>query len=210
LGRDAFWSDPDVVARFRDRDPDIHLARMLESTPDPASFPTLDLGCAGGRNAVALRARGVPFVALDASAPMCAETRSRVGGRVVRARMDALPLPDASFALVAALGIYHEATSDSELRRAFAETARVLRPGGAVLASLFSRAMVPPGVVLVPGEQLTFDLPGRGPGVRLAEDQLVEEMERAGLVPAIPVEVRRGSSEHGERISLLGLFARHS
>ncbi len=38
-----FWSDPDVVARFRDKEPDIHLMSLLDEIDDLAALSTAGL-----------------------------------------------------------------------------------------------------------------------------------------------------------------------
>jgi SAM-dependent methyltransferase len=200
----GFWSDPETVARFRDRDPDIHLVAILEEERDPTSLRVLDLGCAGGRNSAELARRGVPTIALDASAPMCAATRDREGTPTIQGVMDTLPFPDRRFDLVVALGVYHQASSGAELRRALEETRRVLRPGGRVLLATFAREMAGEAEAF-PGEPLVF--PSRHGGGRVAlleEDQLLRLAGEVGLAPTRPVETRRG----GDRVSLLGLFRR--
>jgi ubiquinone/menaquinone biosynthesis C-methylase UbiE len=201
-----FWSAPDVVARFRDREPDIHLMSLLAEVHELPSLRTLDLGCAGGRNAVALGDLMAPVTAIDASHPMCVATRERVGTRVARARMDRIPCRSSSFELVLALGIYHQADSDDEVRHAFAETERVLRPGGAVLLSVFSTEMLGPNDRAVPGATFSFETATRGRVVRFSPKSLRGILDDLGFEILRPLEVRRGTAERGPRISLVGLF----
>jgi SAM-dependent methyltransferase len=210
VNRDAdFWESDEAVARFGGRDPDIHLTALLD-TLDPGSLRVLDIGCAGGRNAVLLRERGARIVAADSAAAMCRATRARIGGSTVRARMDRLPCADRSFDLVAAIGIWHQAESDDEIRLAIAETARVLVPGGLVLVSLFAREMVGPDARPVPGELFTWDTPHRGRGVRLAPEDLLELTAEAGLGAVREIEIRRAAAEPVERVTLLGLFEKRA
>ena len=117
-----------------------NVAKLLDGT-EPQGKQILDIGCAGGRNAVFLAEKGVDVVATDGSAAMVARTRDRLAAvlgqeeavsRATQAFMDATPgARDASFDLVVALGIYHNARSPEEWERALAETARVLKAGGA-------------------------------------------------------------------------------
>jgi SAM-dependent methyltransferase len=209
-GTSDFWRRPETVARFRDRDADLHLMAAIEAVADPAALRVLDLGCAGGRNADALSVRGAFVVALDASRAMCAATRDRIGGRVVEGRMDALPHAAASFDLVVALGIYQQGESGDEVRRAVRETARMLRPGGRVLVSAFSTAMLGDDARPVPGDPLLFDRGEQGAVIRFSEETLTETFGAAGLGLRGPVEERRGASERGPRVSLVATFERES
>ena len=95
----SVWETPESVARFAERDPDVRLVELLGEIASPASFRVLDLGCAAGRNTVALAERGFDFQALDGSQAMIEHTRARVAAilgedearrRVHRARMDDL------------------------------------------------------------------------------------------------------------------------
>jgi SAM-dependent methyltransferase len=88
----------------------------------------LDLGCGTGFVAARLVARGWRLVGADFSAPMLAEARRSLAGRVplVRARAEALPIADAAVALVTCGTAFHWFAP----RPALDETTRVLVPGG--------------------------------------------------------------------------------
>jgi ubiquinone/menaquinone biosynthesis C-methylase UbiE len=91
----------------------------------------LELGCGTGKNTVWLAERVRSVLALDFSEGMLAKARDRVASDRVRcARHDVrerLPLADSTVDLLTAdLVLEHVAA----LRPAFAESARVLRPGG--------------------------------------------------------------------------------
>ena len=121
---DAFWEDPEKVEEFARKPPDHRLQALIEAEPDPRRLRALDVGCAGGRNAAFLAENGVDVVATDGSAAMVERTRERLAGllgpeaaaeRVIRATMDVMPwAADASFDLVVALGIYHNARTAEE------------------------------------------------------------------------------------------------
>ena len=144
----AVWEDPESVARFAGRDPDLRLLEILDAVDDPGSLRVLDLGCAAGRNTAVLAERGFDFHALDGSRAMIEHTRGRAEGlvgaaqaarRVHHGRMDDLSRFDAeSFDLVIALGVFHCAASGEEWHRAVAEAARVLAPGGRLLVAVFT------------------------------------------------------------------------
>jgi SAM-dependent methyltransferase len=90
----------------------------------------LDAGCGAGFNLLALAPLG-RAVGIDLAPEAIAFCRRR-GVRAVRASLLALPFPDAAFDAVTSFDvIYHAWVTDD--RRAVAEMARVLRPGGVLL-----------------------------------------------------------------------------
>lgn len=105
------------------------LDRLLASLP---AGPILDLGCGTGRTLRELASRR-PAFGLDADPAClgyCAERGSRGLGRTHGER---LPLRDGALALVTALDILEHLDDDLAAAR---EIHRVLRPGGALLASV--------------------------------------------------------------------------
>lgn len=99
----------------------------------------LDLGCGTGFVTASLVARGWRVAGADFSAPMLAEARRFLDGAapLVRGRAEALPLRDASVALVTCGTAFHWFAP----RPALDEIARVLVPGGWV--ALFWRYPTP-------------------------------------------------------------------
>jgi SAM-dependent methyltransferase len=106
----------------------------------------LDLGCGGGRHAFELLRRGAHVVALDRDAAdlkdaagtiaaMRAAGEVPAGAAAIALHADAyqLPLPDGAFDVVVAAEVLEHLTDD---RRALAEIARVLRPGGVVAVTV--------------------------------------------------------------------------
>lgn len=97
--------------------------------------PVLDLGCGGGMFVHDLAA-GRPqalVIGVDLSATALLYAQERSGGeRLLQADGGTLPLADQSIGLVTALDSFDQASLD--LDRALAETRRVLRPGGVLLA----------------------------------------------------------------------------
>lgn len=95
----------------------------------------LDVGCGSGSVTAELtQATAGRVVAVDADATMVARTRARLGdGAVAQADGRALPFPDASFD-IAVCNLVLLWSPDPA--RVVAEMARVVRPGGVVLASM--------------------------------------------------------------------------
>ena len=117
-------------------------------TVDFSRFPishgeqVLDLGCGFGRHAFEVYRRGANVVAVDWSAEEVAQVNTmfhamRTEGeaspdllaRAVRGDLTALPFPDNSFDAVIASEVLEHIPADEA---AFAEIARVVRPGGRV------------------------------------------------------------------------------
>ncbi len=108
----------------------------------------LDLGCGGGRHAYEAMRRGALVTAIDADASEIKDTAALMsalatddpatatrGGKGTAGVGDArcLPFPDASFDRVIAAEVLEHIPED---RRAMAELARVLRPGGTMAVTV--------------------------------------------------------------------------
>lgn len=111
----------------------IAFARELGSAAN-----VLDLGCGNGRNLAVLRERG-RAVGLDASAGLLARATAKAGhGSLVRGDAVALPFADASFDAVHCVATLHHLPSEGERRQCAREAARVLRPDGLALFSVWA------------------------------------------------------------------------
>lgn len=216
--RSDFWERPDIVARFAEREPDHRLGELVREYDRPRETRVLDLGCAGGRNTVLLATRGFDVRAVDASAPMVAETRRRVAevlgeeeaqARVRLGRMENLSdFSTESFDLVVSLGLLHNAGTWALWRRGADESARVLRRGGRMLVAHFSPEtdLTGEGVRRVEGEPHVFEgLPG-GRATLLHPAELDAEMAERGLVPEVPTTTGTTVTEKGRRVSVNALY----
>jgi SAM-dependent methyltransferase len=220
---DPFWDSVEVVARFAAREPDVRLLELLGEYAEPSKTRVLDIGCAGGRNAVSLAQAGFDLQALDASPAMVAKTRERLAPilgaaeaerRVRIGSMDDLSdFADASFDLVVALGVYHCARSREEWDRALSETARVLGPGGRLLVSVFTPEtdLDGRGTSPVPGEPDIYVMFADGGRHFLVDaERLDREMARFGLTPVEPTRTARPKTETGRRVSANGMYRKSS
>jgi SAM-dependent methyltransferase len=216
----SFWDSSENVERFAAREPDKRLSELIREYPNPTSVRVLDLGCAGGRNAVLLARNGFDVFAVDSSRAMVAKTRERltpiVGAaeaerRVREGRMDDLFwAEDANFQLVIALGLYHCAQSRAEWDRALSETARVLEPGGKLLVSVFTPEtdLSGRGTRPVPGEPGLYEGFDSGRHFLVDAGELDAELARFGLTPLEPTRTARPKTEVGRRVSANGLYGK--
>ncbi len=214
----SHWERREQVERFAGRTADRRLLELLPAFPQPKETRVLDLGCAGGRNAVVLAERGFDVHALDGAMAMVRKTRQRVAEvldrreaeeRVVLGQMDDLQrFAAGSFHLIVAVGIYHEAQTRAEWDRALDETARVLRPGGRVLVATFAPGSDPRGWGLgrVAGEDYLHRAP-HGETLSLLEpEELDREMARRGLVAVSPSKKVVVKTDRGQRITVNAFY----
>ncbi len=216
----SFWDSPENVARFAAREPDVRLTELIREYANPSATKVLDLGCAGGRNAVLLAENGFDLEAVDASSAMVAKTRERLASilgaaeaerRTRGGRMgDLSQFSDASFALVVALGVYHCAQSRAEWDRALAETARVLASGGRLLVSVFTPEtdLTGRGTRPVAKEPDVYEGFDSGRHFLVDAPALDREMARYGLRPLEPTRIARPKVETGRRVSANGLYVK--
>ena len=214
------WEDKEVVREFAEKKPDHRLIELLPQYETPSKIRVLDLGCAGGRNAVVLAEQGFDFYAVDSSKAMVEETRQRIGEiigideaekRVTVRTMDDLSVfHSETFDLVVALGIYHNARHHAEWERSLEETARVLKPHGRLLVSNFSPRCDPAGTGLSPvdGEPNVYEGFGSRLHYFIEAEELDQEMARFALVPAILTETVFRKTESGQRVTINGLYVK--
>jgi SAM-dependent methyltransferase len=99
--------------------------------PDPVASPVLEVGVGTGLVAMALAGLGLPVLGLDISAEMLGRAYERLGPRLVRGDARHLPVRAASVDAVVFPISLHVVGG---VPAAFAEAARVVRPGGRVIA----------------------------------------------------------------------------
>lgn len=129
-GADAWLEGPDPAYRR-------FAAALVAATPSPVAGATiLDVGAGTGAVSAILVAEGANVVALDNSADMLRAAQGTIPGlKTVVADAMELPFSDGAFdGATAGFCINHLPEPD----RFLAECARVVRPGGFVLASTFA------------------------------------------------------------------------
>ena len=215
-----FWERPDTVEQFAGRAPDHRLIALLDAFRDPPKTRMLDLGCAGGRNTVVLAERGFDIFAIDTSAAMVERTRARLvpllGAAEAKRRVrvgdmtDLRAFGDATFHLVVALGVYHNARNREVWDHALRETERVLARGGRVLVSNFGPGSAPGGTLVQPvqGEPHVYEGFESGPLFLFEAGALDSEMSAHGLHPVVPTETVVTTQGAGRRVTVNALYGK--
>ncbi len=130
----------------------------------------LDCGCGTGVNLEMLRQHG-PALGIDLTWAGLAFAHGRGERQVAQASADALPFPDASFDLVTSFDML-QCVPDPAEPVAFAEIARVLRPGGHAVLNVAA-------MDVLWGNHSIFAHEVR----RYSRKELREKLRRAGLEP---------------------------
>jgi SAM-dependent methyltransferase len=110
---------------------------------DLAGRLVLDAGCGGGRYSALLARYGARVVgvdlsaAVDKAAALCAEFPNAA---IVQADLLSLPLAESAFDFAFSIGVLHHSPDP---RRAFAEVARRVKPGGRLSVWLYRRNTLP-------------------------------------------------------------------
>lgn len=117
----------------------LEIASRLITERFPRDIRVLDLGCGAGVLSERLLSAGYSVDAVDMSADMLAFTKQRLSKydsdkyRLARAECASLPFPDATFDVVACIGVFgYMEDVDAAIR----EIKRVLRPGGTLVLSI--------------------------------------------------------------------------
>ncbi len=184
------WEDPRTVTGFTSAAPNANLLAFARTILDRSDGPRcLDLGCGAARNALPLAEMGFRVAATDLSAPMLDAARARTAGSpsaadigLVHAPMAPLPFADGVFDLVVAHGVWNLARSTAAFRAAVAEAARVARPEVGLFLFTFSRNTLAADAPPDADEAFVFSSWNGEPQCFLTEEQIVEELGRAGFV----------------------------
>ena len=111
---------------------------FLEGLP-PRSL-VVDAGCANGRHAKAATDMGHRVIGIDFSRRLLRKARGDIQGGVwLEAVVEKIPLKDASIDAGVAAAVLHHVRGERERIAVIQELARVLKPGGRMLVSVWSR-----------------------------------------------------------------------
>lgn len=217
---DSFWESAETVERFTDKEPDVRLQELLTGFSDPGQVLVLDVGCAAGRNTVMLAERDFDVFAIDRSEAMVARTRERVAHilgpeeserRIRLGDMENLAaFADASVHVLVALGVLHQATTESQWTAAVREMSRCVAPGGQLLVAVWSPRSRPHGEAIrrVPGEQHVYEGFHTGTHYLVEAPFLDSAISSAGFVPDVPTQEVVVETEKGWRVTINALYRR--
>ncbi len=183
------WTSPEMVARLSSTLPnDVLMVFADEELRRADENRLLDIGCGAGCNAIPLAQNGWDVLGLDLSVPMleAAQQRSMQNGLTDRAQfrsasMDQLEVEEDSFDFIVAHGIWNQAESGSEFRKAVREAARAAKPGAPLFVYTFSRNTLPIQNQPVDGETFVYETYSGQLKCFLTENQLIAEMDAAGF-----------------------------
>src|SRR6266487_887125 len=114
-----------------------------DAAPHLVSGLVLEVGIGTGAVGVGLRERGFTVCGVDLSAAMAHRARQRLGQVVALADAGVLPVRTCSVANVVCAHVLHLV---SDMHQALSEAARVLQPGGRLVAVLQQRPDTPAGL----------------------------------------------------------------
>jgi SAM-dependent methyltransferase len=175
------WNWPDIYeAENRAQDVEGAIWSALREVVPWAGADVLDVGCGDGFHVPVFAAEAASVVGVEPHTPLVARARARLGdrARVLEARAEALPLPDASVDLVHARTAYFFGKG---CEPGLAEAQRVLRPGGAI-AIVDLDATVPPY-----GDWMRADVAGYDPAhVERFFERVGFALRRVGTVWRFP------------------------
>jgi ubiquinone/menaquinone biosynthesis C-methylase UbiE len=149
-----FYLSPRLADAYAFHRPPLHAAiwaRIVAASPiEEKVIAALDVGCGAGASTAALTAYAQQVTGVDPSEAMLRRARLALpDASFVLGQVEALPLADGTFSLVAAAGSLNYADPAAALR----EISRVLRPLGRFVAYDFST-----GRVDAPGEAASFEI----------------------------------------------------
>lgn len=101
---------------------------LLEHLPPLEGRRCLELGCGTGLTSYFLRERGGAWISCEFERDHVRSAKALVGDNVMQISERALPFPDASFDVIAAINFLEHVQDDETF---FREMVRVLKPGGA-------------------------------------------------------------------------------
>jgi SAM-dependent methyltransferase len=134
--RRLWGTDPQAWAELAEAHNRPLFTAVLDAARVGPGASVLDVGCGSGLTLVLAAERGALVSGLDVSPGLLGVARERLPGADLRdGDMESLPFADAAFDAVVGVNAFQFA---GDPRLALREAARVTRPGGRVIASLFA------------------------------------------------------------------------
>ncbi|HLQ58632.1 MAG TPA: methyltransferase domain-containing protein [Gemmatimonadales bacterium] len=160
----------------------------------------LDLACGPGRHAAELERLGGHVVGFDLSRAMLRRARDRMGARLVRGDMRALPFRDGSFALAVNLFTsFGYFLDDAEHRLVVRQVAAALAPGGHFVLDYLNAEQVRRTILLSEQAQRRA---GGGTSERRSGPRVVRRIDADGRFVIKEIELRGRARSFQERVRL--------
>lgn len=140
-----FWNKKNTIQEFRVQPLSDYWVSFFKVIPSRAKKKVLDLGCGAGRNTKMLIKLGFDTFSCDKYKKMVEETRKQIkkfnkanSHKVLICDMSELPYQNSFFDLILCHGVFHNASSIKDFRKAVSECSRVLKPGGRLCFNFFT------------------------------------------------------------------------
>jgi ubiquinone/menaquinone biosynthesis C-methylase UbiE len=211
-----FWNDPKNITWFNQQPFSSYWVDFFKTIKNKSEKKVLDIGCGGGRNVEMLLRMNFDVYACDKYLGMINSTKDRlkllgqskefIDNRVKQCIMEKLLYSDNYFDFVLCHGIYHNASSISDLKTAVEESSRVLKTGGFLCLNIFTIEYIDQNLTKLSGkaEFCTSD------GLRmilLSSKEILKILERQHLIVVKKYLVNYVSRVNtGNRSVLRGIF----
>ena len=142
-----FWNDEKNILWFKSQPFSQYWVDFFSKIKNKKNKTALDLGCGVGRNTEMLAKLGFNFYACDNYKKMIDETKKRLKRtgfnekfleyKITQQSMNNLSYPSDYFDFIISHGVYHNAFSVEEFKKALKESSRVLKIGGVICFNIF-------------------------------------------------------------------------
>ncbi len=212
-----FWNDEKIIKIFANQAESKYWISFFKSQQNRTKKKVLDLGCGAGRNIKMLLSLDYDVYACDLYEGMLkmakkeylkSATLKHIDKKISLCSMTNLPYGNNFFDIVLCHGVYHNAMSTNEFRKAIRESARVLMDGGYLCFNMFSSKFIEDDMKKV-GGNLYLTKEGLLM-ILLSKEMLLREVKKARLVTCGPIVEYVSKVSTGKRSVMRGVFKKIS
>jgi ubiquinone/menaquinone biosynthesis C-methylase UbiE len=208
-----FWNSKGVVSEFKDAQVREYWVRYFSSIKSKNRKSVLDLGCGGGRYTEMLAKMGFKVFALDLHKGMINETTNRIKKLrdlkftpvIVKAEMANIPFIENKFDIILSNGVFHNAKSFNNLKKALDETSRVIKKDGNLCLNVFYDGGSN-SLIKKTGEKYLFRTKDNLPMTLLPLEELVFLLKKSGFRSTHGMALYTRDMEVGTRDVMRGVF----